>query len=333
MTSSQATRLPAAAALRLAQRLLDRDPAPDWTCRPFGEGRFSETFAVTAPCGDATVLRVAPPDTLRQLFYELRMMRREPLIHQRLLKETTVPVPPILAYDFSRTMIDRDILIMPRLEGKPLNAAGLPPRSTRRALREWGAYVAQIHGLSDPDNRFGYLGGDPCMPSANTWADAFAGMFQRELRDITETGVYDPKTADRFMRLLEKHLDVFKNCPRANLLHGDLWVTNLLVAPDGRVTGVIDFDRACWGDTGWDLAIAEYCGITQAPFWEGYGKVPDVSRDEAAIRRFFYLMYEHQKYIVISVSARRNNPAAARRYAAECVTAMDAFQRTGRPVF
>ena len=54
-----------------------------WRCRAFGAGKFSETFDVAGDTG-RYVLRVAPPDTLLQLFYERRMMRQEPALHERL---------------------------------------------------------------------------------------------------------------------------------------------------------------------------------------------------------------------------------------------------------
>ena len=102
---------------------------------------------------------------------------------------------------------------------------------------------------------------------------------------------------------------------------------------DGQVTGVLDFDRACWGDTEWDLAIAEYCGVTCQPFWEGYGRCVDTHSGDPAVRRMFYLLYEHQKYIVISMSSRRNSPQGARRYAAKCLSVMESFGRTNIPRF
>ena len=304
----------------------------DWAVRPFGAGKFSQTFSVEGD-GGRYVLRVAPPDDLLQLFYERRMMRQEPALHARLLAETTVPVPPIAAHDFSRTLVDRDYLIMPLLPGRPLSDAVLAPAACDRALREWGRHVAQIHSLTDPDNRFGYLGEHRCMEPQATWAEAFAVMYRRELDDVVACGVYDAETAAAAMKLLEDHIRVFGHCTTSRLLHGDLWVTNLLVEADGAVTGVIDFDRACWGDVEWDLAIAEYCGVTQPPFWEGYGRQVEQHTGDAAVRRLFYLLYEHQKYIVISISTRRSDPARARRYAAESLAAMDNFRRTGRPEF
>jgi aminoglycoside phosphotransferase (APT) family kinase protein len=304
-----------------------------WRCRPFGAGKFSETFEVTDQDQHAYVLRVAPPDSVLQLFYEYRMMRQEPAIHRRLLEETSVPAPQILAYDFSRELLDRDFLIMPRLSGVPLSAARLSQRAYNNALSQWGSYVAEIHSLTDREHRFGYLGEHDCMPPRPSWRLAFLEMYRRELDDLLRCGVYAQTMADAAMELIEKHASCFDSCNTSRLCHGDLWVTNLLVDATGEVTGVIDFDRACWGDREWDLAIAEYCGITKPAFWEGYGGRVDNTAGEAAIRRFFYLLYEHQKYIVISTSIRRNDPAGAQRYARECLAIMENFKRTGQPVF
>ncbi|MFW6132491.1 MAG: phosphotransferase family protein [Planctomycetota bacterium] len=323
-----------------------------WRVRPFGAGKFSDVFAV-AGASDEYVLRVAPPDSVRQLFYEYRMMRREPALHARLLSETPVPAAEIVFHDFSRARIDRDWLIMPKLPGRPLSRAGLDGRARRRALEQWGRHVAHIHSLTDAGNRFGYLGAHRPMQPRASWADAFCVMFARELDDVVDCGVFDRDEADEAVQLLRDNLAAFAHCHTSRLLHGDLWVTNLLVDVDGAtgaapgtVTGVLDFDRACWGDVEWDLAIAEYCGVTRPGFWGGYE--PECRRlgldDGAAareriatpvgqLRRMFYLLYEHAKYIVIRTSSRHDDPTGARRYARDCRTVLDNFRRTGRPKF
>ena len=306
--------------------------AGDRQVRVFGAGKFSESFHVAGADGQY-VLRVAPGDDLLQLFYERRMMRQEPAIHARLLAETSVPVPRIVAHDFSRRLIDRDYLLMPRLEGIALSDARLSRAARARALREWGGYIAQVHTITDPQDRFGYLGEHRCMQPQAAWAEAFRVMYRKELDDVVACGAYDANTADAAQKLLEAQLALFEHCRSSRLLHGDIWVTNLLVAADGRATGLLDFDRACWGDVEWDLAIADYCGVTQPAFWEGYGRVVDRSTGDAAVRRMFYLLYEHQKYIVISMSRRRNDPPRARRYAEESLAIMENFRKTGEPTF
>ena len=317
------------AATELAASLLAEQPS---AVRRFGDGKFSDVFLVATAAGEY-VLRVAPPDTVRQLFYEYRMMRQEPEIHERLLRKTSVPVPPIPARDFTRTRIDRDFLIMPRLPGIPLSQASLPPAARTRTWREWGYWVQAIHGCREADGRFGYIGEHACMSPQASWPAAFAIMWRKLLDDIVACGIYDDRQRTASLALLDEHLAVFESCRTSRLCHGDLWVTNVLVDEDGGVTGVLDFDRACWGDIEWDLAIAEYCGVTQPPFWDGYGRRVETHTGAAAVRRFFYLLYEHQKYIVISMSSRRNDPAGARRYADECLSRMTAFRDSGVPVF
>ena len=293
----------------------------------FGAGKFSDVFEVfDRGCRKHYVLRVAPQDSLLQLFYEYRMMRQEPGIHERLLKETTIPVPEILRYDFSRKHINRDFLIMPRLPGVTLSEASLSSKARARTHRQWGGYVRQLHEIVDRDNRFGYLGEHNCMQAQASWWSAFRLMYQKLLDDIVACSIYDQETSEMASELLEGYRGAFAACATSHLCHGDLWVTNVLVADDGEVTGVLDFDRACWGDPEWDLAIAEYCGITNAAFWEGYGRVVDTQNGDAAIRRQFYLLYEHQKYIVISISSRRNDPGRAQRYAQESLEMMRPLQ-------
>jgi len=222
---------------------------------------------------------------------------------------------------------------MPRLAGQPLSSISLSSVASDRAFREWGQYVSEIHRTVDLDNRFGYLGEHKCIEPQTSWRGAFKVMYRKELDDIYSCGVYSRPQADDAMALLEDYLEVFESCQTSTLCHGDLWVTNLLVQPDGKVTGVIDFDRACWGDIEWGIAIAEYCGITKPAFWEGYSRIVNTNSGDVAIRRLFYLLYEHQKYIIISMSSRRNDPNRARRYARECLAIMDQFRKTGHPLF
>ena len=98
----------------------------------------------------------------------------------------------------------------------------------------------------------------------------------------------------------------------ASLLHMDVWADNLLADEQGRLTGLIDWDLACFGDPEIEFAVLDYCGISEPAFWEGYGSERDRS-PEAEVRRIFYLLYEVQKYIVIR-RVRGHDPARADAY-------------------
>ena len=75
----------------------------------------------------------------------------------------------------------------------------------------------------------------------------------------------------------------------AALLHMDVWAQNILVDDGGRLTGLVDWDRALWGDPEIEFAVLDYCGISTPAFWQGYGRERDLS-EPAQVRRVFYLL-------------------------------------------
>jgi aminoglycoside phosphotransferase (APT) family kinase protein len=276
---------------------------------PIPTGRHNSSYYVRG-AGDELVLRISPPDDTGFLFYERRMMAQEPELHILLRAETAVPVAGILAYDDSRTLLDRDYLFMERLPGDPLTDVRLGAQQVDGALKQVGTYLAQMHALVA--DRYGYLGAHQPMTPQPTWVEAFTEMWNRLLDDVVACGGYSPEEADAFRRLLDIYRPHFDRPVPASLLHMDVWGQNILVDQGGRVTGLLDLDRALWGDPEIEFAVLDYCGISEPAFWLGYGRDRDTSFS-AQIRARFYLLYEVQKYIVIRIW-RRNAPAQALEY-------------------
>ena len=81
---------------------------------PIRTGKFNSSYFVTAG-EEELVLRVAPPRDTVFLFYERDMIRQEPGIHRLLLERTTVPVAPIVAFDDTHEVVDRDFILMGQL--------------------------------------------------------------------------------------------------------------------------------------------------------------------------------------------------------------------------
>jgi aminoglycoside phosphotransferase (APT) family kinase protein len=140
----------------LVARHLELDP-DGVRLRRSPTGKFNETYFVEG--GPVPlVLRVAPLDARpRMLFYEHRMMRQEPGLHALIRGRTDVPVPAVLAHDFSHTAIDRDYLLMEWLPGTPISRlGGLSQDAFDDILRQVGRCLRQVHGISG--NRYGYVG-------------------------------------------------------------------------------------------------------------------------------------------------------------------------------
>jgi len=284
--------------------------------RPIPTGKFNASYFVDI--GDTHwVLRVAPPDTATFLFYERHMMRQEPDIHALLLEHTSVPVAPVIACDSSRQFIPRDFLILERLPGRPLSEASVT--DVDAVLRRVGHCLAEAHTITA--RRYGYLGAHAPMEPQETWAQAFHIMWNKLLDDVSATGHYTDQESVRLRRLLDRHLSLFDRPVPSSLLHMDVWAQNILVDAAGSLTGLLDWDRALWGDPEIEFAVLDYCNISRPAFWEGYGKERDTT-PEAGLRRVFYLLYELQKYIVIE-HGRENNPARAAEYRKQAMALVD----------
>lgn len=274
--------------------------------QPIPTGKFNDSYFVDAD-DRKLVLRVAPDPNAVFLFYEKDMMKQEPELHALILKQTDTPVAPIVAFDDSRERIDRDFILMERLPGAPISDAVFYDRDA--VLRRVGDCLARVHAITR--DRYGYLGAHAPMEPQATWNDAFRDMWQRLIEDIVGVGHYDEQEAAMMITLLDRHMDCFDRDVSASLLHMDVWAQNILV-DNGHFSGLVDWDRAVWGDPEIEFAVLEYCGISEPAFWEGYGARRDES-DAAQIRRIFYLLYEIQKYIVIR-QGRGNDRAGAVGY-------------------
>ncbi|MCB0177704.1 MAG: aminoglycoside phosphotransferase family protein [Anaerolineae bacterium] len=296
---------------------LPTDPA-SLRFSPVKTGKHNASFWVECDAG-RFVLRIAPPDDAGLLFYERLMMRQEPRLHALIRANTPIPAAEVIGYDFSRRLIDRDYILLAALPGQPLSeVSGLTATQFSRTLHQVGEYLRQLHTLTATGcldlnpTQYGYLGEHQPMPPQPDWGLAFELMWHKLLDDVVASGGYSHAEAQAMRDLLELHRHHFERPVTASLLHMDIWSQNILIDDAGNVTGLVDFDRALWGDVEIEYAVLDYCGISEPPFWQGYGSPRDESTP-ALIRRQFYLLYEIQKYIPILIW-RRSDPAGAEQY-------------------
>ena len=270
-------------------------------------GKFNATYFVQGP-ERGVVIRIAPPADAGFIFYEVNMMAQELGLHELVRARTDVPVPEILAYDTSRAVLGRDFLIMERLPGVPLTeAAGV---DADPVWGQVGAHLAEVHAITA--DAYGYLGPHRVMEPQGSWAQAFHIMWNKLVDDIVACGGYSEEEAGQMRSLADRCMPWIDREVPACLLHMDVWHQNVLVTEDGAVTGLLDWDRALWGDPEIEFAVLDYCGVSVPAFWEGYGSRRDRS-DEAKLRQAMYFLYELQKYIVIR-RARGKDPSAAEPY-------------------
>jgi len=264
-----------------------------------GAGHYNDSYYIEEDNGKF-VLRVAPPDNVPKLFYEIDMMKSEVNIHRLIREHTNVPAPEIVFHDFSRDIVDRDYLIMKYLDGD----------SGPFDERELGSYVRQIHAIES--DKFGYP--ERMAPTGKSWPDIFQTYVKLILRDCLSCGVIDNSEHEYFLSVYDKQGGVIGDV-KPSLLHLDLWSQNILTV-NGKITAILDFDRGLYGDPELEFAVLDTYGYSTLEFFDGYGKPRPVD-SEAQIRRKLYIVYELIKYAFIRVT-RGKSMSTGRSHVAQC---------------
>ncbi|NVM04554.1 MAG: aminoglycoside phosphotransferase family protein [Candidatus Helarchaeota archaeon] len=280
------------------------------TFYPITTGKFNASFIVKLKNRDL-VLRIAPPQDTGLIFYEKNMMAQEPGIHRIVRGKKGIPVPEIYIYDTSHSIVDSDYIIMEKIDGiTATDAHFLTKNQWDNVLYQIGEYLRELHSITAEE--YGYLGEHHPMEPQKDWASAFRVMWNKMVNQIVDVEGYSKMEGEFFTELLDKYIEIFKHNPASSLLHMDIWHQNIILDRSGKIVGIVDWDRALWGDVEIEFSVLDYCGISESPFWKGYGKERNAS-ENAHLRNVFYLLYEIQKYIVI-YATRRYNPMIKEQY-------------------
>ena len=280
-------------------RILDKAGFGGCKVRPIGAGHYNDSYYIESDNGKF-VLRIAPPDSVPKLFYEVDMMKSEVNIHRLIREHTGVPVPQIVYHDFSRNIIDRDYLIMEYLQG----SSGLFDE------RELGGYVRQIHGIES--DKFGYP--ERAASMGESWPDVFHAYVKLILLDCLSCKVIDNNEQEYFLKIYDKQAGAIGDV-KPSLLHLDLWSQNILTV-NGKITAILDFDRGLYGDPELEFAVLDTYGYSTPEFFEGYGKPRPVDT-EAQIRQKLYIVYELIKYAFVRVARGKSIPTG-RSHVEQC---------------
>lgn len=224
-------------------------------------GMFATTYRLTFASGLRVVAKTAPTDPRRLLRYEHGILGTEELVYRLAADRPELRMPRVLLSDFTREHLDTDVLVVSHLDGVPWESLdGLDPAGRDAIVHDLGGVMAHLHSVTGPV--FGY----PAAPSlqASTWPDAFTAMTESLLADATVWSVR--AAADRVRDALARHRGALAEITMPRLVHTDLWPGNVFVDPASlRITGIIDTERAFWGDPLFELAGADQGGPGPAP--------------------------------------------------------------------
>jgi Ser/Thr protein kinase RdoA (MazF antagonist) len=128
--------------------------------------------------------------------------------------------------------------------------------ATARTLQQIGSYLRALHTLTARlSGRAGVrLSGHACADGAA--AELVAGALRDVARVAQRHGrlrLLFAAEADALRTLLDQYWEHIKQPVAARFLHTDVSAQNILVDTAGKVTWLVDFDRALWGTRGSSL--------------------------------------------------------------------------------
>ncbi|TCN35034.1 phosphotransferase family enzyme [Kribbella orskensis] len=252
----------------LDELLAEAGVGPAASSEELTEGTFNTVYRIGRPDGDL-ILKLSPDPDAPGLTYEQDLIHTEAEFYRAALGKA--PVPEVVHEG-------EDYLLMTALPGTTLQSAG----AGAGVRGELGGIVASLHEVTGTG--FGY----PQKGLVQRWSEAFLSMVDDVLGDAERYAVRLPRPAEQIWQAALDRKDLLDDVRTPRLIHFDLWDGNVLVE-DGRITGLVDGERAFWGDP-----VAEFVSLSllsglDDELLAGYGA--DVDREKLSLYRvYLYLI-------------------------------------------
>lgn len=320
---------------------------------PLDGGTYSSVYAVRTVDRGTLVVKVAPAPDVPQLRYERGILATEALFYRRAAAHVPGLVPEVLHHAPAGTPATGDCLVMTALPGRPWSQVAESPDESpgerpgqapvevfgdaeaRRLRRDLGRTVAALHRMTG--TRFGYPA-ESVGPLRERWREAFLDMVGAMLDDAVDYGVALPAPADRLRELFGSRAYPLDAVTVPVLTHFDLWDGNILLDPSPvappaelRISGLIDGERAFWGDPAADfVSLALDGSITDdRDFIDGYRQAggPCTFGPDELARLALYRAYLSLLMVVEETPRGYSGPEHAQRRARTSAGLINALSR------
>lgn len=259
-------------------------------------GLFNTTYRVVTHSHDV-VLRMGPVHRELLLPYEHTLMAAETAVN-KLCLENGVPASVVVHLDTSKSIIDRDFMVVNHIDSIPLSDPSIPEEAAAGIQFTCGQLAHKIHSVTG--NGFGRVSKVAAGKCFANWYDAVATEFADIFHAAEEYSLFDNAFRQRALAFVAGRKALLDTVTTPRLVHADLWAGNVLVCKQDsgyEVCAIIDGDRAFFGDPDFDLATPWL--ITPA-FLSGYGeKHNNLSVEDTAKKNAVYalLLALHDAYV------------------------------------
>ena len=225
---------------------------------------------------------VQPGEAVVKISPDMGKFGHEAKVLRWLRENTDFPVPEVYAHEAEGSTVPLSFLLMESLPGVNLGEAGLSNRDREDMDRQMARVLLDLHSHQSP--AYGDLFGDQ---RRERWVDVFRPRMQTMFEEAE--GKVPARTHTQVDRILDALDDLFDHQGEPTVVHGDIWVTNVMVAPSDkawRLTGFVD-PGAQFADVEHELAYLEVFNTVTAEFFRQYCRVRPL-RDGYERRRLIY---------------------------------------------
>jgi aminoglycoside phosphotransferase (APT) family kinase protein len=226
-----------AVASRIVQKVLDE---PVLSVSRFPAGACHFVYDVVTESGRNVVARIARPENRHYL--------AGAIYWYNFLKPKGLPLPTIIHHDLEAAVSPFPYLILERLPGDDLGM--VYPRLSivdKKALAREITRLQATIGSLPLGGGFGFVDSYDSDSFHPTWVDVLYGLLERSRRRIQSVGIMDVRNVGRVATKSDQYASYFSQiAPRCFL--DDLTTRNVIIH-DGRLSGIVDVDFVCFGDS------------------------------------------------------------------------------------
>lgn len=250
------------------------------------DGGFCNVVYLVPLIDEDVILKIAPSDLVEMMSYEERILETEVAVMGLMEKYTKIPTPRVLFFDDSKTICNSSYFFMSKSPGVTYNnlKKDLSDDQNESILQELGMYNKQINSIKG--TYFGLIG--KTSSRFETCREFILSLFEMLIKDgRRKDSNLVHISYDNLWKLLTSCDEVFDEVITPRLVHWDLWDGNIFVQ-EGRISGIIDFERAFYGDILMEDAFSSFCEPSKV-FLKAYGK-EEFTKNEK-IRCTIYRLY------------------------------------------
>lgn len=237
------------------------------------EGMFNAAYTVSFDDNSESILKVAPKSDEGLMSNEINLMSAEVQAMQIMSEYDFVHVAEVQSYDTSKSLCNSDYFIMEKIEGD--NWIFVKDKMSKEEQDCIHNEIGKIQkNMSEIKNEsFGLLGDSKRFDSLY---DFFYMLLNNVLHDVEAKNIDIGESTKIILQQLEKDKQIFDEVETPTLVHWDMWEGNIFVK-DNHVSGVIDWERAMWGEPFMDDRFRRH--NRNAEFLKGFGQT-DFSENE-----------------------------------------------------